>query len=149
LTATGKKNNMRLISVVMGENTIDMRTADTLAMLDYGFNMYNLDTVVSNEKPLGRIKINLGDVEYVDIISKDNINILNNTQKGKKNITYDIETEEIVAPIKIGDIVGKINVYEDGRYSYNVELTVTNEVKRANILKIFIRNIRDIFSINL
>ena len=34
---------MRLISVVMGEDSTDKRSADTLAMLDYGFNTYQLD----------------------------------------------------------------------------------------------------------
>ena len=149
LTATGKKRDMRLISVVMGEENTEKRSADTLAMLDYGFNMYNIDKVIDKGDSLGIIKVNLGSPEYVDIVSKKDITILNNSQKGKRKIDYDIETNELTAPIKIGDTVGKIKVYEDGKYSYDVELTVAYDINKANIIKIFIRNIRDIFGVNV
>ena len=149
LTATGKKKDMRLISVVMGEPTTEKRSADTLAMLDYGFNMYNIDKIVDNGDSLGLVKVNLGNPEYVDIVAKDDITVLNNFQKEKRNIKYDLKVDEIVAPVKVGDKVGKISVYEDGKFMYNVDLTVAYDVKKANIIKIFLRNLRDIFSMNI
>ena len=149
LTATGKKNNMRLISVVMGEASIDNRSTDTLAMLDYGFNMYNIDTVVSKDKELGNVSVNLGDKEKVSIISVNDITILNNSQKEKRNITYEMDVNNISAPVKKGDIVGEIKVYEDGRYLYSEDITVVEDIEKANIFKIFLRNLRDIFSVNM
>ena len=148
LTATGKKKDMRLISVVMGEESTEKRSADTLAMLDYGFNMYAIDKLVDKSNSLGIVKVNLGDPEYVDIVARDDIIILNNTQKGKRNIKYDIKTDDITAPVKVGDKVGKIDVYENGTFSYEVPLTVAYDINKANIFKIFIRNLRDIFSMN-
>ncbi len=149
LTATGKKKNMRLISVVMGEESTDKRSTDTLAMLDYGFNMYNIDIVVDKNNSLGKVKVDLGEIEKVDIKTVDDITILNNTQKGKRNITYEIETKNIQAPVKVGDIVGKILVYEDGNYKFSTDITVNSDVNKASILKIFLRNLRDVFSINI
>lgn len=149
LTATGKKKDMRLISVVMGEENTEKRSSDTLAMLDYGFNMYNIDKVVDKKKSIGSVKVNLGDAENVDIMSTNDITVLNNSQKEKRNVTYEIKTDDLVAPVKVGDIVGKISVYENGKFMYDVKLTVANDVKKANILKILIRNLRDIFGVNL
>ena len=149
LTATGKKRDMRLISVVMGEENTEKRSADTLAMLDYGFNMYNIDKVVDDGDSLGIIKVNLGDPEYVDIVAKKDITVLNDSRKAKRDIKYDIKTNEITAPVKVGDVIGKIDVYENGKFSYDVELTVAYDIKKANIVKIFIRNMRDIFGVNI
>ena len=149
LTATGKKRDMRLISVVMGEENTEKRSADTLAMLDYGFNMYSIDKVVDDGDSLGVLKVNLGDPEYVDIVAKKDINVLNNSQKAKRDIRYDIITNEITAPVKIGDTVGKILIYENGKFSYDVELTVAYDIKKASIVKIFLRNLRDIFGVNI
>ena len=149
LTATGKKNDMRLISVVMGEESTEKRSADTLAMLDYGFNMYSIDKVVDSGNSLGLVKVNLGNPEYVDVVAKKDITVLNNSQKEKRNIKYEIKTNEIVAPVKIGDTVGKISVFENGIYKYDVDVTVAYDIKKANILKVIIRNLRDIFSINI
>ena len=147
LTATGKKRDMRLISVVMGEENTDKRSADTL--LDYGFNMYSIDKIIDNGDSLGIVKVNLGEPEYADIVSTNDITVLNDTRKNKKNIKYDIKVNEIVAPVKAGDKVGNINVYEDGRLLYTVDLTVAYDIKKASVMKIFLRNIRDIFSFNI
>mgnify|MGYP004566167689 FL=1 len=149
LTATGMKNDMRLISVVMGEENTDNRTTDTLAMLDYGFNMYSIDKVVNKDKSLGNVRVNLGDIENVDIMLEEDITILNNNQKGKKNITYEINTNNINAPVKKGDVVGKIDVYEEGRYLYSRDITVMNDIEKANIFKVFIRNLRDIVGVKV
>ena len=40
LTATASRNNLRLISVVMGGETSKLRNQDTSTLLDYGFNTY-------------------------------------------------------------------------------------------------------------
>ena len=149
LTATGMKNDMRLISVVMGEENTDNRTTDTLAMLDYGFNMYSINKVVNKDKALGNVRVNLGDIENVDIMLEEDITILNNNQKGKKNITYEINTNNINAPVKKGDVVGKIDVYEEGRYLYSRDITVMNDIEKANIFKVFIRNLRDIVGVKV
>jgi D-alanyl-D-alanine carboxypeptidase (penicillin-binding protein 5/6) len=149
LTATGKKNGMRLITVVMNEENTDMRTKDTIAMMDYGFSMYSLDTIVKKEQKMGNIKINLGKDEHQDIISMSDITVLNNNQSNKRNVTYDIVNNEVTAPVKKGDVVGKINVYEDGNYKYSVDLTVREDVGKANIFMVFVRNLKDILSVNL
>ena len=140
---------MRLISVTMGEETADKRSADTLAMLDYGFNMYSIDTIVSKDNLLGNIKVNLGEEENVSIKISNDINILNNNQAGKRNITYEVNTYNVSAPVKVGDIVGKILVYEDGKYLFSEDITVVNDIDKANIFKIFIRNLRDIFTLSI
>ncbi len=149
LTATGKKKDMRLVSVVMGEESSEMRSSDTMAMLDYGFNMYSIEKVIEKEKAIGSVDVNLGEKEHTDIVSKKDITVLNNTQMNKKEIKYDIKTNKIIAPVKAGDIVGKIVVYTNGKYSYDVELTVLNDIKKVNIFVLMLRNLKDVFSINI
>jgi len=149
LTATGEKNGMRLITVVMNEENTDNRTKDTIAMMDYGFNMYSLDTIVKKDEKLGNIKINMGEVEFEDIVSTSDITVLNNNQNNKRNITYDVVTNNVNAPVKVGDIVGKINVYEDGNYKYSVDVTIMNDVRKANIFTVFLRNLKDIISMSI
>lgn len=148
LTATGKKNGMRLITVIMNADTTQNRNNDTIGMMNYGFNMYSLDKVVSNKDILGNVMVSLGDKDNVNVTSKDNVTVLNNNQTEKRNITYDIETNKIVAPVKVGDEVGKLNIYEDGKFKYSVPLTVTDNIDKANIFKMFLRNLKNIFSMN-
>ena len=140
---------MRLITVVMNVDNTDNRTKDTISMMDYGFNMYSLDKVVEKDKTLGSIKINLGEKEYENIKILSDVTVLNNSQKERRNVTYDIVTNEVNAPVKVGDEVGSLNVYEDGNFMYSVPLTVMNDINKANIFTVFIRNLKDILSVNL
>ena len=149
LTATGKKNDMRLITVVMNVDNTDNRSKDTIAMMDYGFNIYSLDKLVKKEEILGNIKINMGKKEYENIIIESDITVLNNSQKDNRNVTYNMIMDEVNAPVKVGDEVGKLNVYENGKIMYSVPLTVMNDVDKANIFMVFIRNLKEIISISL
>lgn len=149
LTATGKKKDMRLISVVMGEESTEKRSADTLAMLDYGFNMYSIDKVVDDSDSLYLAKVNLGSPEYVDIVSTKDITVLNNSNKEKRNVTYNLRINELVAPLKVGDKVGKIFLYENNRFLYDVDLTVAYDIKKASIVRVFLNNLKDIFTTNI
>ena len=47
LTATALKNNMRLITVVMGEPDSKVRNNEMSEMLDYGFNLYKVNTIIN------------------------------------------------------------------------------------------------------
>ena len=67
LTATAKKNNFRLISVVMGENTSENRSSDTVKMLNYGFNTYKLNTIKTNEESLGKVKVEKGKIYFTEL----------------------------------------------------------------------------------
>lgn len=144
LTATGKKGNMRLITVVMKEDNTDNRTKDTIAMMDYGFNMYSVKNIISKGNKIGNIYINLGKEEYADISSLEDINIVNSNQDNEAKFTYEIETDNVTAPLSKGSVVGKITVYKDGKYFNSSDLIITKNIKKANIVKVFFRNIKDV-----
>lgn len=51
-----KKDNMRLITVVMKEENTSKRSADTTKMLDYGFNIYMVQTILDEKQLLRKRK---------------------------------------------------------------------------------------------
>lgn len=146
LTATAKKDNMRLITVVMNEPTSQIRNSETTAMLDYGFNMYSIDQILDNSTDLGKVEVELGSEEEVTIVPNDKVQILNNNTKDKRNVTYEIEVDTIKAPVKVGDVVGNINVIENGKIINKVGITVKNDVDKASIFTIYYRNLKRLFN---
>ena len=146
LTATAKKNNMRLITVVMGEPNSTTRSSETATMLDYGFNTYKLDTILSSKKILSKPKVNLGDKETVNVVAKEDITVLNKNTDGKRNVTYKLKLDTIKAPVKKGDKVGKIEVIENNQVIMETIATVDTNIKKANIFTIYLRDLKDIIS---
>lgn len=149
LTATAKKDGMRIITVVMNEPDSATRNSETTAMLDYGFNMYGMEQLLNKDNVLGKIKIDLGEKEYVEVVPKEEVNILNNKNSNKRNVTYNVELNNVKAPIAVGDTVGKINVIENNKTIMTVDVTVKEDIDKANIFISYLRNLKDIVSGNI
>ncbi len=149
LTATAKKDGMRIITVVMNEPDSATRNSETTAMLDYGFNMYGMEQLLNKDNVLGKIKVDLGEKEYVEVVPKEEVNILNNKNSNKRNVTYNVELNNVKAPIAVGDTVGKINVIENNKTIMTVDVTVKENVDKANIFISYLRNLKDIVSGNI
>ena len=149
LTATMKKDNMRLITVVMKEENTSKRSADTTKMLDYGFNVYMVQTILDESTTIEKKKVELGKKMSVEIIPKENITILNKKSEELKNITYKANIDKIVAPIKKGDKVGTIDIIENNNIISTIDATVKEDISKANILTIYLRNLKEIVGCSL
>ena len=149
LTATMKKDNMRLITVVMKEENTSKRSADTTKMLDYGFNVYMVKTILDEKSTIEKKKVELGKKISVEIIPKENITILNKKSEELKNITYKANIDKIVAPIKKGDKVGTIDIIENNNIISTIDATVKEDISKANILTIYLRNLKEIVGCSL
>ena len=149
LTATMKKDGMRLITVVMKEENTNKRSADTTKMLDYGFNEYMVQTILDEKTTIEKREVELGKKLTTEIIPKENITILNKKSDEIKNITYKTKIGNITAPVKKGDIVGSIDILEDNKIISTIYATVKEDIEKASIITIYLRNIKDIISGNL
>ena len=144
ITTTAVRNNMRLITVVMGEPSSAIRNSETTSMLDYGFNTYQIDTILTKDTVLDTRKVNLGKKKTVQIVPKNEINILNTKSGTKRNVTYKIHIQDIKAPIKSGDIIGKIDIIEEKKIVDTIDATVKENVDKANIITVYYRELLSI-----
>jgi len=147
LTATANKNNMRLISVVMGVDTSDNRTSDTVKLLNYGFNSYKLSTIYEKDKIIDEVRVEKGKKESVKIILMDNATELLNINDKAKNYTINVKLDKIIAPVKVGEKVGVAEIIDnEGNIVTKVGITVKESVLKANLWDYFKRNINMIVS---
>lgn len=149
LTATAKKNGMRIIAVAMGEPDSKTRNAEITSMLDYAFAQYEIETVLSTDSVLGKRKVEKGKDEYVTIVPTKNINLLYKKTDDRKNVTYDVKIDSLKAPIKKGDIVGKVEIKDGNNILNTIDVTVNNDVKKANVFELYLRNLKNIFNGNI
>lgn len=143
LTATGKKENLRFIAVVMGSDSSKNRNSEIVNMMNYGFNSYKLNTIIDKGEELGKIKINQGKEQYGTLILLDEATeLLKNTEditKYQRNIIRN----KVKAPIKTGDISGTLELKDDkGKVIKTLNLTIKESIKKANFLDYLKRNIK-------
>jgi len=141
VSATAKRGNMHLICVIMGAETRDERNATAAKLLDYGFANYALYT--AEGKKLNELKVT-GGVENSCGVSYPEFNaVVNKGEEGK--ITASLElVPSLKAPVKIGDVAGKV-VYKKGENVVGeIEITATeniNKIKFTDILTRFFAKI--------
>ena len=133
LTATMKRNDMRLISIVMKEDTKENRNQDTINMMEYGFSQYGITTILNNDEKIGSINIDNSKNKIVDYYLEEDVNII--TTKGNKNIDYKIDKEifEVKAPLEKNTKIGKLVLtYNNNKYNY--DLVVKDKIKKASFI---------------
>ena len=145
LTATAKKNNSRFIAVVMGEADSKIRNQEISEMLDYAFAQYEVEQVLGRDSIVETREVEKGKIKYVDIVPLDEVTFLNKKGTSKKNASYEVNVDNLKAPIKQGDIVGSLIIKEDNEIIREVPLTIKEDVEKANIFELYWRHLTDIF----
>ena len=149
MTATAKKDGMRIIAVVMGEETSKIRNQEVSEMLDYAFAQYKVVNVLQNKKALGKYRVENGKEEYVGVRPVGETTILKKKSEKDGNYSYDIKINSLKAPIKIGDNVGTLTIKEDDNNVMTLKLTVDKVVEKANFGNLFFRNVKDMIIGNM
>ena len=128
LSASAVRNNMRLISVVIGAKNSQTRFNECTKLFNYGFANYESKKIVDSTLPAMSLKVNKGKVDNIDIYANEDYAVV--VKKGDAHnyeVTYD-SPNKISAPTREGDIVGKAIISREGNVVKEIDLEV-----RANI----------------
>lgn len=146
LTGTMKKNNMRLITTVMGEETSSIRNNEVSSLLDYGYALYKSVEIINKDTVVAKQEVEKGKDKYVEIVPKNSVQVVIGKSEQLGEITYEVKIDKIKAPIKIGDVIGKLIVKSDDKTLKEVELTVNKEVDKANFIELYLRYLNDLIN---
>ena len=147
LAATTKRNNVRLIAIVLGEKESKIRNKETMELLDYGFNNIRLKTLKKKNSVIKKIKLDKSN-ESIKLILKDDLNVVEDIDS-KNKYTYDVEVKDINLPIKKGDTLGNIFVKDKNKIITTGKLISDKDVSRLNLFDLFKNNIINIITGNI
>lgn len=133
LAATAKRGGMRIVSVVVGEDSSKHRFDEVREMFDYAFSAYALKVVADDINPLPqRAAVRGGKAESVAVRCERGSCIFS-----KRNEKDDVQTETLLpqylsAPVKAGDKIGEFVVYKNGAEIDRVPLIAAESTEKAN-----------------
>ncbi len=147
LTATARKNDFRLISVVMKSSSGDTRSKDTTTLLTYGFNSFKSNIIFSKDKELGEVEVLNGKKEKVKIYLKENVTEVLGVTEKTNDYSFNIKVNKIKAPMKKNTIVGMAEVIDnEGNILTEVEIVIHEDLEKANFWNYLSKNLRLITS---
>ncbi|WP_034600961.1 D-alanyl-D-alanine carboxypeptidase family protein [Clostridiisalibacter paucivorans] len=132
LAASAKRENLNLISVVLGCDTSNNRFKESIKLLDYGFANYESTLICNKGDIIKQIPIEKGKKEKVNILAKDDLYVLVKKGSNKKFDKEIILPEYIKAPLKSNDIIGEMVIKENEILLGKVNLTIDEDIPKAN-----------------
>ena len=148
LAATAKRGNMRVISVVIGEENSKQRFDDVRTTFDYAFANYELKTVIDCAAPLEKtVEAVGGKQKRVAVAPVRNVYAF--VQRGTLPVIQ-VETNvttSVKAPVEKGAEVGEIVVYKDGVETDRIAVVTMEESGCAGIFDKF-RDVSDMWNLS-
>lgn len=136
LTASASRDNMRLISVVIGSKTGKDRFKESTDLLNYGFANYSNKQIVNTEVVLKEIKTIRCKQEVAEIVPIENYFAFD--KKGSSSnydLSYDLP--QALGATKVGDKVGQVIVSKDGNVVKTIDLTVKQDIEATTFMDNF------------
>ncbi|MGI5852871.1 MAG: D-alanyl-D-alanine carboxypeptidase family protein [Bacillota bacterium] len=139
LAATAKRNNVRLIAVVMKAATNDIRAKEVSRLLNFGFGRLEAVRVVSQGEELAKLPVIRGTEDT--IIAQASADYYLPAKRGTQpGITKEISlSSKLKAPIQKGQKLGTMTVLLDGKPVQEIDLLAANDVGRTNAFQFFAR----------
>lgn len=149
LTATAKRNRMRLIGSIMGASESKIRNSNMMTLLDYGFNTYEMQVEVKKGEVVSNKSISKAENQNVKIVPKKDVSVLVEKGNEKDALNYEMKLNKIKLPIKKGQEIGTLKLKDGNKVINEVSLTVKEDVKKASIIELYKRSITSVLSGNM
>lgn len=136
LCATATRDNMSLVSVVLGADTSDDRFNMSTQLLDFGFANYKLAKITLDKKQITPVKIENGRMKSITPVYNNTGCILVTKNAGDFEYEYKIK-ESVKAPVRKDDTLGEVLVMSNNEQVASVKLISDQNVKKINFSYIF------------
>lgn len=146
LSATAKRNNIELISVVMCSSDGKARVNDSIALLNYGYGLCKLYKCDAYPELLP-VKIKNGiKSEITGSYAKD-FSYIFTYDADLSRITFTTEYLTLSAPIDAGQTIGQISFYYDNEFLGSVDIISSEKIEKANWCDFLYMAVRKLFAI--
>ena len=135
LTASAKRNGQRLITVVMGTDSMQARADQTRALFNWAFASYENIRPVQGGATVQSVPVRFGKVDQVNIGPLQDV-VMTVPRGQAAQIKTEVKLNpEITAPIAKGAVLGKIVVTLDGQPQGEQSLVALEPVEEAGFFK--------------
>jgi serine-type D-Ala-D-Ala carboxypeptidase (penicillin-binding protein 5/6) len=144
LVGTAVRNGYRLISVELFAPDDAARVADTTKVLDYGYTNFKQEAVVKKGDAAADLApVKSGKDKATEAVAASDLLVSVPKTGGKIEKKY--EYNEVEAPVKKDQVLGKLQAVQNGKLVASVDLVAKNDVEKGSWLRLMFRGIGSFF----
>lgn len=142
LSGAAEREGLRLVAVVLGAESSQVRFSETKKLLDYGFANYEKYVVAEAGDCMKKVKVEKGTPETASAVTAAECAVL--IKKGEEdNITTKVEVKgNLKAPVKKGKQLGELVVYQKGIELERFPLEAEKSIRKASLWECITRWVR-------
>ncbi|MFL2552087.1 MAG: D-alanyl-D-alanine carboxypeptidase family protein [Gammaproteobacteria bacterium] len=135
LASSAKRGNRRLIAVIMGAPTPDVRIQSSRTLLEYGFRFFETHKLFKKDIEISKARVYGGDKSEVKFgVNQDSSVTIPRRQK--KNLKYQyVIDKQLTAPINQNETIGFINVKLNDEIIQTYKLTALESVNEGSLYR--------------
>jgi len=135
LVASAKRNDQRLIAVVFGTDSEEARATETAKLLGYGFRFFESKVFHKKGEVLADVPVWKGAARTVRAGLTTDLAV--SVAKGEldKLSTQLVLNPEVIAPVKQGEVIGKITVREGDRVVQQADVVALDAVEQGGFFR--------------
>ena len=132
LASSVKRDDMRLVSVVLGTKNAKARFNESVKLLNYGFANFANELIVDNEKSLSLENVLKSQIKSVELFASENFfGLVKKGEEADFAVSYELNGK-LVAPLKAGDVVGQVIVTKNGVVVKEIDLIIKQDIEQIN-----------------
>ncbi|MGB5105054.1 MAG: D-alanyl-D-alanine carboxypeptidase family protein [Steroidobacteraceae bacterium] len=142
LVASAKRDAMRLVSVVLGTDSMRSREDANAALLNYGFNFFETRRIYAAGQPLTTARVWKGAVAEVGLALERDLYVTGQRgQVGSVQAEFELP-EQLVAPLAAATALGKARIVVDGATIATHDLYPAEDVPAGGFFRRSIDTVR-------
>jgi D-alanyl-D-alanine carboxypeptidase (penicillin-binding protein 5/6) len=146
LSATAKRDNFRIVAVVMGEPDTKTRNAEVTKLFDYAFSQYTNYPIFKTGDTMGTLHVDKGEVKDIPLTAKHQYSVLLKKGEAGEGLRHELQLDSnLKAPISAGQQIGKLVVYKGDQVLTEFPVESPVDVKKAGWWKLFKRTMSGMF----
>lgn len=135
LAASSLRNDMRLISVIMGADSMQARADQSRELLNWGFGHFENKVMAPANQFVDTVPVYFGTEDSVKAATGEALKVLiTRTQSDQVSTVINI-SDEIEAPIAKGQEIGRMIAVIDGKSVASVPVVATEAVEKSGLFK--------------
>jgi len=133
LLSSAKRNNMRLISVVLGTQSPDARAQESQKLLNFGFRFYESHVIYPAEKTLKNVRIYKGHKEQLPVGVMQDLAVT--IPRGQyKNLKPSIHINTpLIAPVSKGQKLGNVELRLNNKLLSSIPLIALKTINEGSL----------------
>jgi len=149
LISSATKGDLRIIAVVLGSDTTDIRFNDSKALLEYGIDTYKMRDISRNMNWYINIPVYKGKADYYEKYVTREMKVALTDEEYEKIYIKQTILPVIKAPLYKGYNLGNIEMYVDNEKIYEEKIYLDKNIYKKTVLDYILYGIKNMFKVKV